>query len=76
VSAASRRVYRLTIAFSKDDVDPGWDVLITTYQLAQGAEPDRKFLSKSVKWEVRQLVHCAIIYLHSDRRACLTRAMC
>ena len=33
-------------------MDPGWDVLITTYQLAQGAELDRKFLSKSVKWEV------------------------
>ncbi|QRW08542.1 ATP-dependent DNA helicase [Ceratobasidium sp. AG-Ba] len=35
----------------KEDVDPGWDVLITTYQLAQGAELDRKFLTKSVKWE-------------------------
>jgi SWI/SNF-related matrix-associated actin-dependent regulator 1 of chromatin subfamily A len=39
-------------ACSKDEVDAGWDVLITTYQLAQGAELDRKFLAKSVKWEV------------------------
>ncbi|CEL60635.1 ATP-dependent helicase fft2 OS=Schizosaccharomyces pombe (strain 972 / ATCC 24843) GN=fft2 PE=1 SV=1 [Rhizoctonia solani AG-1 IB] len=44
-----RRAERMGI--DRDDVDPGWDVLITTYQLAQGAEPDRKFLSKSVKWE-------------------------
>ncbi|KAF8712178.1 helicase superfamily c-terminal domain, partial [Rhizoctonia solani] len=46
---AVRRAERMGI--ERDDVDPGWDVLITTYQLAQGAEPDRKFLSKSVKWE-------------------------
>ncbi|KAG8746654.1 hypothetical protein FRC10_004257 [Ceratobasidium sp. 414] len=46
---AMRRAERM--GFDKDEVDPGWDVLITTYQLAQGAEPDRKFLSKSVKWE-------------------------
>ncbi|KAG9085513.1 hypothetical protein FS749_004362 [Ceratobasidium sp. UAMH 11750] len=46
---AGRRAERMGV--DKDDVDPGWDVLITTYQLAQGAEPDRKFLSKSVKWE-------------------------
>ncbi|CAE6432466.1 unnamed protein product [Rhizoctonia solani] len=46
---AVRRAERMGV--DKDDADPGWDVLITTYQLAQGAEPDRKFLSKSVKWE-------------------------
>ncbi|KAJ1304861.1 hypothetical protein OPQ81_005995 [Rhizoctonia solani] len=46
---AVRRAERMGV--ERDDVDPGWDVLITTYQLAQGAEPDRKFLSKSVKWE-------------------------
>ncbi|CAE6439203.1 unnamed protein product [Rhizoctonia solani] len=46
---AVRRAERMGI--EKDDVDPGWDVLVTTYQIAQGAEPDRKFLSKSVKWE-------------------------
>ncbi|CAE7163347.1 unnamed protein product [Rhizoctonia solani] len=46
---AVRRAERMGV--EKDDVDPGWDVLITTYQIAQGAEPDRKFLSKSVKWE-------------------------
>ncbi|CAE6413255.1 unnamed protein product [Rhizoctonia solani] len=46
---AVRRAERMGV--DKDDVDPGWDVLITTYQLAQGAEADRKFLSKSVKWE-------------------------
>ncbi|KDN45548.1 hypothetical protein RSAG8_04872, partial [Rhizoctonia solani AG-8 WAC10335] len=46
---AVRRGERMGV--EKDDVDPGWDVLITTYQIAQGAEPDRKFLSKSVKWE-------------------------
>ncbi|KAG8751888.1 hypothetical protein FRC12_012223 [Ceratobasidium sp. 428] len=46
---AVRRAERMGV--DKDQVDPGWDVLITTYQLAQGAELDRKFLSKSVKWE-------------------------
>ncbi|KAG9101373.1 hypothetical protein FRC06_003106 [Ceratobasidium sp. 370] len=46
---AGRRAERMGV--DKDEVDPGWDVLITTYQLAQGAELDRKFLSKSVKWE-------------------------
>ena len=33
-------------------VKDGWEVLITTYALAQGDERDRKFFRK-ISWEVR-----------------------
>jgi SWI/SNF-related matrix-associated actin-dependent regulator 1 of chromatin subfamily A len=33
-------------------VKDGWEVLITTYALAQGDERDRKFF-KRIPWEVR-----------------------
>ena len=32
----------------------GWEVLVTTYNLAQGDERDRKFFRK-IDWEVREL---------------------
>lgn len=35
----------------RSKVEDGWEVLITTYALAQGDERDRKFF-KRVNWEV------------------------
>lgn len=35
----------------KSQNDNGWDVLITTYNLAQGDDRDRKFFRK-VEWDV------------------------
>jgi SWI/SNF-related matrix-associated actin-dependent regulator 1 of chromatin subfamily A len=36
----------------RSKVSDGWEVLITTYALAQGDERDRKFFKK-MEWEVR-----------------------
>lgn len=35
----------------RKDVEDGWEVLVTTYNLAQGDEKDRKFFRK-MKWKV------------------------
>ncbi|KZT56567.1 hypothetical protein CALCODRAFT_435549 [Calocera cornea HHB12733] len=45
-SQAERQLRRAELR--SDDAD--WDVLITTYNLAQGAEADRKFFSKKVEF--------------------------
>jgi SWI/SNF-related matrix-associated actin-dependent regulator 1 of chromatin subfamily A len=56
----------------------GWEVLVTTYNLAQGDDRDRKFFRR-VEWDVRtadstwnnrwaDTVHC--------RRVCSMRGMC
>lgn len=37
---------------TRTKVKDGWEVLITTYALAQGDERDRKFFKK-IPWEVR-----------------------
>ena len=57
------------------DVKDGWEVLITTYNLAQGDERDRKFFRK-INWQVscNTDVH---IYRHLTfaRRVFSTKAM-
>ena len=40
------------IETQRRSVEDGWEVLVTTYNLAQGDEKDRKFFRK-MDWEVR-----------------------
>jgi hypothetical protein len=55
----------------------GWEVLVTTYNLAQGDDRDRKFFRR-IEWDVRTenptLNDCSANTVHS-RRVCLTRGM-
>lgn len=60
-------------------VKDGWEVLITTYQLAQGDERDRKFFRK-IAWTVSESLE-KYCYLHKAlnarrRPAFSTRVMC
>lgn len=46
----------------RSKLDDGWEVLITTYALAQGDDRDRKFFRK-VEWEVSpHTVLCCLLY--------------
>ena len=48
-SANDRSFLRQELQTEQDQ----WDVCITTYNLAQGNEHDRKFFSRRIRWEVR-----------------------
>jgi len=55
----------------------GWEVLITTYNLAQGDDRDRKFFRR-VEWDVSPLLRYlkfANVQSHSHRHASLTKDM-
>lgn len=40
---------------TRTKTDDGWEILITTYNLAQGDERDRKFFRK-IQWDVSSCV--------------------
>ena len=48
----------------------GWEVLVTTYNLAQGDERDRKFFRK-IDWEVRELFEWACLHTLNYLQTCV-----
>jgi len=63
---------------TRTKVKDGWEVLITTYTLAQGDERDRKFFRK-IPWEVRTWSRSATgvgCLTSTDRHASLMRVIC
>jgi SWI/SNF-related matrix-associated actin-dependent regulator 1 of chromatin subfamily A len=53
----------LNTQLCKSGGNDGWEVLITTYTLAQGDERDRKFFKK-VNWNVSEIV--SILFTTAD----------
>jgi SNF2 family DNA or RNA helicase len=51
----------------KSQSDNGWDVLITTYNLAQGDDRDRKFFRK-VEWDVSSNLTPSLVSLIAPSR--------
>jgi SWI/SNF-related matrix-associated actin-dependent regulator of chromatin subfamily A containing DEAD/H box 1 len=45
------RIRQRLLETQRQDVPDGWEVLVTTYNLAQGDDKDRKFFRK-MDWEV------------------------
>lgn len=61
----------------RKNVANGWEVLITTYNLAQGDEKDRKFFRR-INWDVSDIIfraHILVIHNRGSRHVYSMKGM-